>query len=82
MIVEAIAPDGSRLALPVRSEEDGQVREVSRWGLRVDEATFTRVADDKRDDGIIQDDIVGVKRRGTLEPVYRLDTTGAAITSW
>lgn len=82
LIVEAVAPDGSRLTLPVRSEEDGRVSEVSQWGLRVDEETFARVAEDKGDDGIIQNDVVGVKQRGTLEPEYRYETTGAAITSW
>lgn len=82
LIVEAIAPDGETLTLPIRSEEDGRVRSVARFGLRVDEATFQRVAEDKRDDGIIQNDIVGVKRRGELDPDYRIETTGAAITDW
>jgi hypothetical protein len=82
LIVEPIAPDGSRLALPVRNEEDGRIYNISQWGLRVDEETFQRVAEDKRDDGIIQEPVVGVKRRGELEPDYRVPTTGAAITDW
>jgi len=82
LIVEAIAPDGATLTLPIRNEEDGKVREVSRWGLRVDEQTFRRVAADKRDDGIIQNDVVAVKRRGEIEPEYRVASTGAAITEW
>ena len=53
-----------------------------KWGLRVDEDTFNRVAADKRDDGIIQQDIVGAKRRGDLDPRYAVATTGAAITNW
>lgn len=82
LIVEPVAPDGSIPTLPVRNEEDGRIERVSRWGLRVDEETFQRVAEDKRDDGIIQDPVVGVKQRGTLEPRYRVPTTGAAITEW
>lgn len=82
LIVEPVAPDGSRLTVPVRNEEDGRIERVSRFGLRVDEATFQRVARDKRDDGIIQQNVVGVKRRGELDPEYRVATSGAAITEW
>ena len=82
LIVEAVAPDGDALRVPVTSEEDGRTRTVSAWGLRVDEATYNRVAADKRDDGIIQDGVVGRKRRGVLEREYTVPTTGAAITEW
>jgi hypothetical protein len=50
--------------------------------LRVDEETFNRVAADKRDDGIIQNNVVGRKRRGFMEREYTVPTTGAAITEW
>jgi hypothetical protein len=82
VIVEAIAPSGAPLALPIRNEEDGHTRRVRRWGLRVDEPTYESVAADKRDDGIIEHDVVGAKRRGELDPQYTVATTGAAITKW
>jgi hypothetical protein len=83
LIVEAIPPrGGGALRIPVTSEEDGRTRAVSTWGLRVDEATYNRVGADKRDDGIIQENIVGRKRRGVLEREYTVPTTGAAITEW
>lgn len=82
LIVEAVTPDGERLTLPIENEEDGRTYRVSRWGLRVDEETFQRVARDKRDDGIIQQAVVGRKRRGELDPEYDVPTTGAAITDW
>ena len=82
LIVEAISPEGAALELPVRSEEDGRTRPVTKWGLRVDEDTFNRVAADKRDDGIIQQAVVGAKRRGDLDPRYAVATTGSAITNW
>jgi hypothetical protein len=82
LIVEAIAPDGTALALPVRNEEDGRVERLTTWGLRVDEETYQSVGADKSDDGIIQDAVVGVKRRGELDPEYRVPATGAAITEW
>lgn len=82
LIVEAIDANGRRVTLPVRSEEDGEVRNVSSWGLRVEEPTFFSVADDKSDDGIIQNNTFGTKSVGNLEPDYLFPTTGAAITSW
>jgi len=55
---------------------------VTNWGLRVDEETFFSVADDKSDDGIIQNATFGTKRVGQLEPEYHFPTTGGAITTW
>ena len=80
--MEAIAPNGAALTLPVHNEENGRTERVTKWGLRVDEATFNKVAADKRDDGIIQEAAVGAKRRGELDPQYSVATTGAAITNW
>jgi len=82
LIVEAVTPDGKILALPVRSEEDGRTKRVTKWGLRVEEDAFNKVAADKRDDGIIQNAVVGLKRRGELDPQYSIATTGGAITDW
>jgi Family of unknown function (DUF6384) len=82
IIVEAIAPDGKRLTLPITSEEDGSTKEVQQWGLRVDAATFDAVRRDKQDDGIIQNNRFGVKKRGYLKPEYLMPTTGGAITRW
>jgi hypothetical protein len=82
IIVEAVAPDGGVLQVPVANEETGRTERVSKWGLRVDEEVFRRIAHDKQDDGIIQQREVAVKRSGELQPDYRIPTTGAAITQW
>jgi len=82
LVVEAVAPDGGRLEVPVENEETGATERVSVWGLRVDEATFEAVRRDKLDDGIIENDRAGYKSRGHLEPRYDLATSGGAITSW
>ncbi|MCZ7600774.1 MAG: DUF6384 family protein [Gammaproteobacteria bacterium] len=82
LIVEAVGEDGDLLELPVVNEEDGRTYQVTKWGLRVDEAVFERVAADKQDDGIIQDNRFGIKRPGYLAVDYLVPTTGRAITSW
>lgn len=82
IIVEAIGPDGNPVEVTITSEETGKTELVSTWGLRVDEEVFNSVAQDKQDDGIVQDREFGVKQNGYLEPDYRFNTTGTAITSW
>ena len=82
LIVEAVDAQGNILQRRVRNEEDGRYYEVRKWGVRVDEATFEAVAADKRDDGIIEDYVLGRKAAGKLEPEYRVPTTAAVITEW
>jgi hypothetical protein len=82
LIVEAVDATGRVLEVPVTSEETGGTEPVTRWGLRVDEETFERAARDKRDNGIIERNVVGHKQRGHLTPEYELRTTGGAITRW
>jgi hypothetical protein len=82
LIVEAVLPSGQRLKLPITSEEDGKVRTVSEWGLRVEPQVFERVREDKQQDGIVNHKTVGFKQRGYLTPNYTVATTGDTITEW
>jgi hypothetical protein len=82
LIVEAVTAAGQVLKLPVASEEDGKVRTVSVWGLRVDQQAYEQVRRDKEADGIVNRKQVGAKKRGFLTPEYNVPTTGAAITEW
>lgn len=82
LIVEAIAPSGRRVEVPILSEETRRESRVTQWGVRVSEDTFAGVAADKRDDGIIQNIAVGEKPAGQIEPNYTLPTLGGYITSW
>ncbi len=82
VIVEAIDSRGNVLTVPILSEETGATERVKAWGLRVDEDVFNAVANDKKDDGIIQNSRFGEKKRGRLTADYTMPTTGAAITAW
>lgn len=82
LIVEAVTPSGAIVSVPITNEEDGRTRTVAKWGVRVSEATFEAVAADKRDDGIIQDNIIGTKPAGRITPEYRVPTAGGTITDW
>jgi hypothetical protein len=48
----------------------------------VPEAVYRAVEADKRDDGIIQGSVVGVKQYGYLEVNYAVPVTGGMITEW
>lgn len=82
LVVEAVTSTGAVIPIRVRNEEDGRFETRSTWGLRVNQDTFEAVAADKQDDGIIQDNVVGTKQAGQLDPEYRVPTTGATITQW
>jgi len=82
LIVEAIAPDGRKLSLPIRNEETGETETVTRFGVRVPEAVFEAVRQDKANDGIVQKNRFGVRRRGTLAVEYQMPFEGGHITKW
>jgi hypothetical protein len=82
IIVEAVDSKGKRVPQYITSEEDGKTKQVSKWGIRVDEKIFNRVRADKQDDGIIQNNVFGQKKRQYITPDYNYPTTGASIYKW
>lgn len=82
VIVDAIGVDGKPVSVPVTSEETNETKSVSRWGVRVSEATWQGVGRDRNDDGIIQNNKVGEKRRGQLDVAYTMPVVGGAILEW
>ncbi len=82
LIVEAVDALGNVLEVPVTSEEDQSVKRVKTWAQRVAQPVFDRVAADKRDDQILQQDIIGAKPAGALAATYTVETPGGAIREW
>ena len=82
VVVEALDPDGNALTLPILNEENGETEEVAIWGVRVSESVYDSVAADKRDDGIIQSNIMGRKSDGFLDVEYAVPVLGGAVTRW
>lgn len=82
IIVEAVDPAEQQLTVPIKSEESGKIERVKIWGLRVDAATFKSVGKDKNDNGIIERNRFGYKRRGYIKPSYEMQSSGGAITKW
>lgn len=82
IVVEALDADGNAVTLPILNEENGETERVAMWGLRVPESVYRSVEADKRDDGIIQRNIVGLKQFGFLETTYTVPVLGGAVTQW
>lgn len=82
LIVEALDADRKALSLPILNEETGEVTTVAKWGLRVPEEVYRAVEADKKDDGIIQGNVVGLKQYGFLDVNYAVPTLGGMITDW
>lgn len=83
LVVEAIDTTTEQpLTLSVSNEETSTVEKVSRWGLRVPEAVYRSVEADKRDDGIIEHNIVGMKQYGFLDVEYTIPVLGGTVTRW
>ena len=79
--VQAVSTDGGRLEVTVRNEEDGTTARVTEWGERVPQEVYDRIAADRQDNGIIDDDDFGFKRRGFVTAERRYEDLGQ-ITRW
>lgn len=81
LLVRALDVDGNAVTVPIRSEEYGDTRRVSEWGERVPQDVYDRVAADKQDNGIIDDEEFGFKPRGFITAERRHPDVGQ-ITEW
>lgn len=82
VVVEAQGANGDVIELPILNEETGETETVSKWGLRVPVSVYNAVAADKRDDGIIQRNVLGRKEFGFLDVDYAVPVSGGAVTRW
>ena len=82
LIVEAIDGAGRAIDVTINSEENQNSRRVNIWGVRVPKPVFDQVAEDKQDDQIIQNSIIGRKDRGRLDPEFSVQTLPGAIFEW
>jgi hypothetical protein len=80
LVVEAVAPGGRVLTVPIESIETEKTERVNIWGQRVTPETFDRMRTEKMNTGVITNDILGRKARGELEPRFDVPVPGGAIT--
>ena len=81
LLVQALGTDGEPVSVTIRSEETGDTRRVRQWGERVPQEAYDRIAADKEDNGIIDDEEFGFKPRGFVTAERRYADIGQ-ITEW
>lgn len=82
IVVEAVGFGDELVTVPVENEETGETALVDTWAVRVPEAVYNAVRDDRLDDGIIQRNILGIKQYGFLDIEYTMPVLDGAITEW
>jgi hypothetical protein len=82
LVVEAVAPGGRVLNVPISSVETQKSERVNIWAQRVAKPTFDRVGAEKASNGMVVNDILGHKAAGELTPRFDEPVPGGAITKW
>jgi hypothetical protein len=82
VVVGAVDQRGLPVRLPVRNDETNETETVSRFAVRVPIATFNAVRNDKTANGIVQNAELATKRRGYLEPEFKMAVLPGRITRW
>jgi hypothetical protein len=82
IVVNAIDPKGNPVKIPVRNDETNQTETVSRFAVRVPFESFQAISQDKSENGIVQNARLAEKRRGFIDPEYRMAVLEGRITRW
>jgi Family of unknown function (DUF6384) len=82
VVVDAIDPRGNPVRLSIRNDETNQTETVSHFAVRVPTETFEAVRSDKARNGIVQNTRLAEKRRGYIEPEFRMPVLEGRITRW
>lgn len=89
VFVDAVDEQGNPVKLPIRNRETDKTEVLSRWGEQVPKKVFDRLARDKQQDGVLDEQMFGEKPRGTRE--FKVELKGdddqpierrGQITSW
>jgi hypothetical protein len=82
IVVDAVDPENKPVQLSIRNDETNQVETVSRFAVRVPAETFDAVRNDKARNGIVQNARMAEKRRGFVEPEFRMAALEGRLTRW
>ena len=77
-----VDPDGKPVELSIHNDETNKTETVSRFAVRVPMDLFDAVRKDKASNGIVQNARMAEKRRGFIEPEFRMPVLEGRITRW
>lgn len=81
-VVEAVSPSGTIYPLEIKDRQTGKIRTVPAWGIRISYDVFLKGKKDKLSDGVIDDNIAGLKPAGTMKINWNFDTDGQTLNEW
>lgn len=82
LVIEAVDQHGAAAVMPIQDEQTGEVQLVNLFAVRVPEAEFERVAQEKMLHGAVRNPVVGVKQVGALAPKFSIPTAGGYLAAW
>jgi hypothetical protein len=82
VVVNAVDAAGHAVQVPIRNDETNQIETVSRFAVRVPPETFEAVRNDKARNGIVQNSRMAEKRRGYIEPEFRMPALEGRLSRW
>lgn len=85
LLIQCLDSKGNPVKMKIRNEENGQVKEVSKWAERVPRSVYDQVGADYAPDNKVDNDLFAQKRKGylTLEKSnIGKQATGGQITDW
>ena len=82
LVVEPIDSRGKNIAIMVTNEENNKQELAKKFAVRVDRRQYENLKQDKLDDGIIQNKIIGIKPRGQNNIKYSIPVQKGIITEW
>lgn len=81
VVVEAMV-DGEAVNWATRDADTGKIVSSDKFGLRVDQETYSELSADKLSNGRIDRRSVGLKPIGRIGPVWNIKTDGETITGF
>jgi hypothetical protein len=82
IIAGAVKPSGEVVDVLVKNRETGVLEKVSKFGVKVSHAKYQAVGRDKKDDGVVRDNVLANKPAGSIEFSPLNDVEIEYLTRW
>lgn len=82
VLVETVDNLGNPVSLNIYDSELQKNVEASKFGVRIPESTYEQIKLDKTDDGIVDNNVLGQKSVGKMEPVFNFPIQSGYVTRW
>lgn len=81
-VAQAISPTGDAEPLMIKDRENGELNTHQTFAIRITKEKYDALRQDKMDDGVIDNDVLATKPRGTLQLDVKPGVSTEFITRW